>query len=182
MKPSWLFGIGATRTEKALTYAVAVMGVGYLFLLARVQDWSWWQYVIGGAVTLDLVGGVVANSLRSAKRFYHGPLRLSPTPLNRFLHNTIGFTAVHVQPIIIGLLFGGAWWWGLLWYAWALAGVILVTRMPPASSQPVALSVVVSGLLASFALPDPPAFEWLPAVLLLKLVLAHAVPPGPSRQ
>lgn len=183
MKPSWFFGIGATTREKALACVMGSIGVGFLCWQARDLGWAWWQYVIGGLVAFDLVGGVIANGLRSTKRFYQGPLVFRPTRLNRLLHNPIGLTAVHVQPIVIGLLFGSAWrgalWgtlWGLLWYAWALGGVVLVRWSPRSLARPVALFVVVSGTFAALALAAPPAFEWLPTILLLKLVLAHAVP------
>lgn len=159
MKQGWLFGIGATPAEKALAYALGAAGVGLVVWQARDLDWTWWQYAVGGLVAFDLAGGVIANARRSK--------------LNR---HPIGFTAAHVQPVLIGLLFGAAWW-GLLWYAWALVGVLLVSAVPRSVARPVAFLVVVLGTFVGIALTAPPAFEWLPTILLLKLVLAHAVPP-----
>ncbi|GAA1527640.1 hypothetical protein GCM10009678_06670 [Actinomadura kijaniata] len=178
-RPSWFFGTGTTAAEYALPCAAAVAGIAGLLASARGLDWEWWRHLVAIALVVDLAGGVVANGLDAAKRFYHGPLPLPPTRLNRFLHDPVGFTAVHLQPIVAGLVFGGPWWWGPLWYAWALAGVVLVVRAPSYLARPVALLVVLAGVMASTSLPDPAGFGWLPAVLLLKLVLAHAVPEQP---
>jgi hypothetical protein len=178
-KPSWFFGTGTTAAERALASLAGVIGVAILFWNTSPLDWPWWKYVIGAALVFDLAGGVVANGLNAAKRFYHGPLPLRPTAINRLLHNEIGFAAVHVQPIVIGLVFGGPWWWGPLWYAWALVGVVLVARIRLYLARPVGLFVVLAGVMVSPSLPDPAGFAWLPAVLLLKLALAHAVPEEP---
>ncbi|MER7039256.1 hypothetical protein ACIOHB_05640 [Streptomyces microflavus] len=42
--------------------------------------------------------------------------------------------------------------------------------------RPVALGCVVTGIMVAAYVDSPPGLEWLPAVLLLKLVLAHGVP------
>ncbi|WP_139140920.1 hypothetical protein [Streptomyces oceani] len=138
--------------------------------------------MLGLALVWDLAGGVVANSLDSAKRFYHRPLPAPSGALARCLHHPVGFAAAHVQPILVGLLFGGPWWWGLVWYAAALAGVLAVTgvrrlpEVPDRLQRPLAMGLVGTGVLAAPLLSAPEGFGWLPAVLLLKLVGAHAVP------
>ncbi|MGI5171602.1 hypothetical protein ACQEU3_45385 [Spirillospora sp. CA-253888] len=185
-KPSWFFGTGTTPAERALPFAAAGIGLAVLAWTTRDLSWPWWRHLVAVVLVVDLAGGVVANGLNAAKRFYHGPLPLPPTRLNRLLHDEIGFAAVHLQPVVIGLLFGGPWWWGPLWYAWALTGVVLVARVSVYLARPVGLLVVLAGVLVSPSLATPEGFAWLPAVLLLKLVLAHAVPeepygrPGPS--
>ena len=64
-------GTGATRSEKALTYAACALGAGAFALagLLRVWDWPWWVYAACGVVALDVVGGTVANATNSCKRF-----------------------------------------------------------------------------------------------------------------
>ncbi|MEV0697054.1 hypothetical protein AB0I53_03915 [Saccharopolyspora sp. NPDC050389] len=178
-KPSWFFGTGATTAERTLAHLAAAAGIAVLLWTARDLPWPWWKYLVGAVLVYDLAGGVVANGLNAAKRFYHGPLPLPPTRLNRLLHNEIGFAAVHLQPILIGVLFGGPRWWGPLWYAWALAGVVLVARAQLYLARPLGLFVVLIGVMIAPTLPSPEGFAWLPAVLLLKLVLAHAVPEEP---
>jgi hypothetical protein len=178
-KPSWFLGSGTTPAERAIAYSAGVFGVALLLWIVRDLGWPWWKYLIGAAVAYDIAGGVVANGLNAVKRFYHGPLPLPPTRLNRLLHDDIGFAACHVQPILVGLVFGGPWWWGPLWYAWALAGVVAVARAPVYLARPAGLFAVLGGVLISPSLSHPEGFAWLPVALLLKLVVAHAVPEEP---
>ncbi|GAB2592671.1 hypothetical protein GCM10027168_27080 [Streptomyces capparidis] len=178
-RPSWFFGTGATRSERALACLAGLLGVAAVAVASRDLPWPWWMRLLAAVLVFDLAGGVVANGLDAAKRFHHGPLPLPPTAVNRFLHHGVGFAAVHVQPMVIGLVFGGPWWWGPLWYGWALAGVLLVRRTRPYLTRPVGLLVVLAGVLVAPSLPAPAGFAWMPAVLLLKLVLAHAVPERP---
>lgn len=178
-RPDWLFGPGATGSEKALAYATAALGCVAFALGGRDLAWAWWQWLVGLALVWDLVGGVVANGLASAGRFYHSPLPGPAGPAARFLHHPVGFTAAHLQPLVAGLVFpGGSWWWGVLWYGWALVGAALVYPAPERTRRPAALAVVGLGVMVAPAVPAPPGLAWLPAVLLLKLVLAHGVPGG----
>ncbi|MEV7230696.1 hypothetical protein AB0M79_27280 [Polymorphospora sp. NPDC051019] len=178
----WLFGPGATRAEQVFAWLAAAAGLAAVGVAALDLDWSWWQVLVAAVLVVDLAGGVVANGLDSAKRFYHGPPPAHLRATGRFLHHPVGFAAVHVQPIAIGLLFaGGVWWWGTLWWAVALAGTVLVNRLPAHLARPAALLVVTGTVFAAPAVPGPDGFWWLPAVLTLKLVLAHAVPEGPRR-
>ncbi|MFW6691602.1 hypothetical protein [Streptomyces sp. MAR4 CNX-425] len=176
---SWFYGLGSTGAERRTANLAGLFGVVALLTTAGDPAWPWWKYAIGAVVAFDLAGGVVANGLDAAKRFYHGPLPLPPTRLNRFLHHEVGFAAVHLQPVVVGLVFGGPWWWGPLWYAWALAGVVAVSRSPRRLARPVGLFAVLTGLMLAPALDGPAGFAWLPAVLLVKLALAHAVPEEP---
>lgn len=177
-KPSWAFGAGATRVEKGLAYAVSVFGICALVIGGHGLGWSWWQWLIGALLVHDLAGGVVANGLDTAKLFYHSPLTFTDSMCARFIHHPVGFTAIHFQPVLIALVIpGGDWWWGLLWYAWALIGAITVERVTEERlKRPVALAVVVTGIMVATYVDSPPGLDWLPAVLLLKLVLAHGVP------
>lgn len=179
MKPSWFFGIDPTPGERALAHLAGAFGVAAALAIGLDANWTWWRLLVAAVIAYDLAGGVVAGGLDSAKRFYHGPLPVRPTRLNRFLHDEIGFAAVHVQPVVVGLLFGAAWWWGPLWYAWALAGVVLVARAPRRLARPVALLAVLTGAMLAPSIPAPDGLAWLPVVLLVKLVVAHAVPERP---
>jgi hypothetical protein len=176
-RPDWLFGDGATRTEKGLAYTVAAVGCAAFVAGGQGLGWSWWQWAVGVALVWDLVGGVVANGLDSAKRFYHSPLPGPAGPGARLMHHPVGFTATHLQPVLAGLVFpGGPWWWGLLWYGWALLGAVVVHRLSRRLQRPAAFAVVAAGVMVAPLVTAPPGMAWLPAVLLLKLVLAHAVP------
>ncbi|MFI6053188.1 hypothetical protein ACIBCO_24285 [Streptomyces violascens] len=175
----WLFGTGATSTEKLLAHATATLGALAVTVANRHAGWAWWQWLLGLSLVWDLVGGVVANGLDTAKSFYHSPLPADTPRSIRFVHHPVGFTGLHIQPILVGFLFpGGTWWWGVLWYGLALAGAVAVEAAPERLQRPIALATVAAGAMISPLLPGPGGLSWLPVVLLLKLVLAHGVPEG----
>ncbi|MFD9634856.1 hypothetical protein [Streptomyces violascens] len=66
----------------------------------------------------------------------------------------------------------------MLWYGWALAGVVAVAAAPERLRRPIALAVVVVGATTSPVLSGPYGLGWLLVVLPLKLVLAHGVSEG----
>lgn len=170
-----LFGDGATRIEKLLPTLVGLAGVALLWWYVASTpglDWTWWRDLVAAILVFDLVGGVVANGLNSAKRFQHAEQIAVPRPAAAFVRNHVLFAAVHVQPILAALLFPGASiWWGVLWYAIALGAVVLVLRLPLYLRRPVALAFVALAPMAATVLVGPPGFAWLPAVLMAKLVL-----------
>lgn len=176
-KPSWFFGTGATATEKALVYLASAVGCLAFAVADRNRSWSWWQWTFGLLLVWDVLGGVVAGGLDPVKRFYHSPLTFSVGPVRRFLHHPVGFAAGHVHPLVVAIAFPGAsWWWGPLWYLWCLVGVACVEYPSPRIQLPVALTVVSCGVVLAPMTHSPPGLSWFPAIMLLKLVLAHAVP------
>ncbi|GAA2775198.1 hypothetical protein [Saccharopolyspora taberi] len=178
-RSSLVFGTDSTVAERVLVFVAAATGLAIWIPTALGEPWPWWLWLVGAVVVFDLTGGVVSLGLDAAKRFHRTPPPEPRTRIQRLLHDKVGFAAVHVQPIAVGLLFGGPWWWGLLWYGWALAGVLLVGRVPAHLARPVGLLVLLAGLMTAPAVPAPAGFGWLPAVLLLKLVVGHAVPEQP---
>lgn len=169
-----LYGDGATRAERLLPQVAGVVAVAVVAAQA-VGDglgWSWWQHLLAALLVFDLVGGVVAMSLSSAKRFHHAP-RLAVERRSAVLtRNAWLFTALHVQPVVIGLAFpGGTWHWGLTWYAASLLGLFAVTRVPLHLSRPVAMLVVALTAVLTPVLEHPDGFAWVPVVLVAKLVL-----------
>ncbi len=106
-KPSWAFGAGATRAEKGLAYAVSLFGICALVVGGHGLGWTWWQWLIGALLVHDLAGGVVANGLDTAKLFYHSPLTFTDSVFARFVHHPVGFTAIHLQPVLIALAIPG---------------------------------------------------------------------------
>lgn len=183
----WLHGIGSSRTDKlvvrlAVAVALAVLALGWLLDADGMRSsWVGWRLALAIVLVVDVVGGIVANATDAAKRLYHGPLPAGANTFQRLVHHHVGFTALHLHPIVVGLAFPGeAWWWGTLWYAWALVGVLAVRRSAPVHARPIAFAVVALGVVAAPMIPAPAGFAWFPAALLLKLVLAHAVDEAPA--
>jgi len=59
-------------------------------------------------VVYDLVGGVVANGLNSAKRFQHADRIPVPRRAAALVRNHVLFATIHVQPILVAKLVLGA--------------------------------------------------------------------------
>lgn len=171
---SSVYGDGATRAERLLPQVGGLLAVAVVATHAVLSDlgWAWWQHLLAVVLTFDLAGGVVALSLNSAKRFHHAEHLTVPRRTANLPRNAVLFTAVHGQPVLIGLVFPGApWWWGLPWYAGCLAGVLLLTRVPLHLARPVAMLLLVLTALLSPLLEHPAGFAWLPVILVAKLVL-----------
>lgn len=183
--PPSLFGAGALPTERGLALGTAVVGTGVVLVHAYVSSpgWAAWQYVVAAIIALDLLGGVVANGLNSAKRDHFAPTVEPGTSIGgRLVRRPVAFAAVHVQPVVVGVVFPGAGpWWGAGWYLAILGAVVVVHRAPLYLQRPVALALCVGVVLASFLTEAPAGFAWLPAIMVLKLPLAHAVQEEPYR-
>src|SRR5690606_33023534 len=83
--------------------------------------------------------------------------------LLRLVRRPVAFTALHVQPIAVALLFPGAsWWWGVAWYTVVLVAVVVVRRVPVALARPVALAAAAAVTLAAPLVAAPVGFAWLP--------------------
>jgi hypothetical protein len=93
----WFFGLTGT----------AILG---WMAWSRSLPWVWWQYLIFALIALDVLGGVVANSLNTCKRFYHSPVKPEETGSAARSKNHVIFTAYHIHPVIAGLLFGSMNW------------------------------------------------------------------------
>ena len=184
-KPDVMFGTGATAVEQALVWFFGLTGTAILGLVAwtRSIPWTWWQYVIAGLIAVDVLGGVVANSLNSCKRFYHAPLHPEERGTTAFAKNHIGFTALHIHPILAGLFFGSIdLAYGLIWYTALLLSTIAVLKFPLYLRRPAALGIIMTAVLINIYIIRPvPGFEWLVPALFLKIVYGHIVREEPYR-
>jgi hypothetical protein len=182
--PDWLLGTGATAPERAVVWSATGAAVIALAAVAMAQDvpWAWWQWLVVLALTIDVAGGVAANALGTAKRFYHSPPPPGLRPLPRLLRHHVGFAAVHVHPFVVAALLADATLvWGTAWYLVSLGGTIMVVTAPLYLRRALAAGLVTTALVAA-PLVDPPAgLAWLGPVLVLKLVAAHAVREEPYR-
>lgn len=178
---NWLFGRDATRGERVLVFAVATAAVALVLSTAHGKlDWHPWQQAIVALLTIDIAGGVSANMLGSAKLQYHGDTHDNRRTV-RLLRRSDVFAAAHVQPFVLALAGLGAWTWAALWYAIALAGTIVVTQLPLHLRRPAAGGIVALAIIYGADQTAPPGLTWFGPLMVLKLVLAHAVPEEPYR-
>jgi hypothetical protein len=184
-KADAIFGAGATRAERGLANGVGLVGAVVIVVAAWVSgaDWNVWLFLVAAVLAFDVVGGVVANGLNAAKRDHFGPPSATAKTIGgRLVRHPIAFTALHVHPIVVGLLYPPhLWWWGIPWYLAILAGTVAVRFAPLYLQRPVALGLCALVALVSSLTPAPDLWGWLPVMLALKLVLAHAVQEEPYR-
>jgi hypothetical protein len=183
-EPEPLWGTGATGAEKALVWIAALLTlawIGYFYLTGWV-DWTWWQYLVAALLALDVGGGVVANSLNACKRFYHAPLQEGERGAVRLAKNHLLFSAFHVHTLLVSLLYGGGWGYGLFWYAMLLVGTLVVLKAPLYLRRPVAMLIVLPAVMINFyGVEAVTGFEWLVPALFLKIIYGHLVREEPYR-
>ncbi len=184
-KPDFLFGTGATPAERAFGYAGALVGAG-LFInlfLVHALPWSGWQYLVAGLIASDLFGGIVTNSLNSTKRLYHSPILPQDPGYAGFFKNHLAFTALHVYPLLIALLYAPHnYIYGVFWYAYLLLAAIIILNVPLYLRRPAAFLAISLALVVNiyFVLPAP-GFEWLAPALMIKILYGALMREEPYR-
>lgn len=184
-KPDGFFGTGATQAEQNLVWLFGILSTALLgwFWWHNAMDWSWWQYAIALLLALDVLGGVVANSLNSCKRFYHSPIQLEETGFTALAKNHFVFTLLHIHPILIRLVFGNLnLTYGIIWYAVMLIASAAVQRLPLYLQRPTAMGIIMLAILVNYyVIPPVAGFEWFIPALFLKIVYGHIVQEEPYR-
>ena len=183
-KPDFLAGTGATRAERALAWAAGLLGAGLYayFFLKGSYAWAWWQYALAAILAFDVAGGVVANSLNSCKRFYHTPPLPDEPRAAFFFKNHLFFTALHLHPLVIALVFDGWLAFGLFWYAALLVAARIVLKTPLYLQRPTAFLLILLALLINaYGIAPVPGFEWFIPALFLKIIYGHLVREEPYR-
>ena len=178
-------GTGATAVEKFLAYGTGFFAFLFYSALYLFGDLNWmlWQYLLAIFLAYDVMGGVVANSLNSCKRFYHTPAKPNENWLVRFLKNPHLFSAIHIHTLLVGLLFAQFdWFYGLFWYLLLLIATEILLLLPLYLHRPVAMLFILGALLVNIYLIVPvPGFEWLAPALFIKIVYGHVVREEPYR-
>lgn len=170
---TWLLGKDPTPQETwvaLVTAMVAGLAAGILQLRAGTGPVF---TIVAGMMAFDLAGGCAVNASGAGKRWYHRPRARRSGP--------IWFAALHVHPFLLFLVPDGiSWWKCLAIYALGVGGTLTVVIAPRYLKLPLAMGIVASASIVATGLAIPPPWIWLPSVLLLKLVVAHAVPPDPN--
>lgn len=183
-QPDWLFGTGATRSERSLVWLTVLAGLAAVVAVARVtgSDWAWWQWALVVVLVLDVVGGVAANSLGSAKRLYAQEPASADPLRRRFALNHVLFAAAHVHLFVVVAAFDlGRWTWAAYWYAVCVVGVAMVRACPVYLQRPVSAGALTAALVVGSVIEGPVGLTWLGPVLMVKLAVAHSVTEAPFR-
>lgn len=184
-KPDLVAGTEATFMEKLLAWTGGLIGVGITLFFYWKNEFTWanWQYIIVAIIAYDVVGGAIANSLNSCKRFYHSSLQTFEPSYVKLAKNYLLFSSVHVHTLLISLIFSSAGlFYGWFWYLLLQASVLAVIKVPLYLQRPVSMLIIAAALLInSYVIISPVGFEWLVPLLFIKIVYGHTVPEEPYR-
>lgn len=181
-KFSFTTGFGATKAERAIANYAALIAPIILYLFVW-QDlgWSVLQVVVASALALDMVGGVLTNSLGSMKRFLHSDQPLEVNWLGKLVRSRFVFPAIHFQLFAVPLCFDVDWSYGFFWYGVMMASIAVLNFVPLYLQRSIALLFVMLSIMAAQVLPAPIGLEWLAPIFIIKLVLSHGVREEPYR-
>jgi len=184
-KADFLLGTGATHAEQVLGWVASLIGAslyGYLYL-THTLNWTWWQYILAGFLSFDVIGGIVANSLNSCKRFYHTAAKPDEPRFTAFFKNHLVFSALHIHTLLIAFLFSVAnYFYGIFWYVFLIIGTVAIMNAPLYLKRPVAfLAISLALLLNIYVIFPVQGFEWLAPALMIKILYGHLVREEPYR-
>ncbi len=181
-KFSFTTGFGATKAESAIAnYAALVAPIILYFFAWQDLNWSVLQIVVASALALDMVGGVLTNSLGSMKRFLHSDQALDVNWLGKLVRSRFVFPAIHFQLFAVPLCFDVAWSYAFFWYGIMMASIVALHLVPLYLQRSIALLFVMLSIMAAQVLPAPVGLEWLAPIFIIKLVLSHGVREEPYR-
>ncbi len=175
-------GFGATKAESMIAnYAAFIAPVFLYFFAWQALEWSWLQVIVASVLTLDMIGGVLSNSLGSMKRFLHTDQSLELSWMGKLVGSKFLFPAIHFQLFAVPLCFDITWSYAFFWYAAMMGSIVLLHFLPMYLHRPAALLVVMLSIILATLVPAPLGLEWLAPIFMIKLVLSHGVREEPYR-
>ncbi|MEB3034185.1 hypothetical protein [[Mycobacterium] nativiensis] len=181
----WLrtfFGPSRTPAETILGLlggaAVIAMLVTYIRHAGGWHDWSALQIVIVAVTGLDLVGGVFTISATTASCWYHRP---GPAAQRFRMTFVISHAVLYLVPVTA--VFGLGWTWMLANAGLLLGAAALIEGAPVDLKRMVALALTLIAALANrIWLPIPSALQWLPLLLMVKVLVCFLLPALSGRE
>ena len=176
-------GYQPTKAERIIAnYPALLVPILLYFLAWQDLGWSAVQIAVASFLALDMIGGVLTNSLGSMKRFLHTDQQLPLNWLGKLVGSKFVFPAIHFQIFAAPLCFDVAWSYGFFWYGLMMASILLIHKLPLYLHRPVALLIVMLSIIVSqVAFVAPAGLEWLAPIYMIKLVLSHGVREEPYR-
>lgn len=166
-----LIGPDASPAELLLGWGTAAgAALAQLWWALTFGAWTPIQVAVAVLFAFDVGGGVVVNSTRSGRRWWH---RESLGSSRKF-----AFYAAHLHPFVL------AWLWPEYTYSQAaglylsmlLSAGVVTLWAPRYLMRPIAYGLTAVGLvLAATILRAPIGLVWLPLLYYVKLLCAHAV-------
>ncbi len=169
-------GPGATKAEIAMQFSLAAL-FGVLILAqayCRNLGWTWWQYLIGFLIAIDMAGGVLTNATSSAKRWYHRE--------GQGFKQHLGVVLLHLLQIVImsWVFMGFDWIFIVSAYAYLVIAALILLFTRHYLQRPVAFFLVVVGFVFGlYVLQPAEGIEWFAPVLYLKILASHLLKEEP---
>ncbi|MCG1008846.1 hypothetical protein J4760_02130 [Salinicoccus sp. ID82-1] len=165
-----LFGRRTTKAELAIVLASCIL-LSSILLFHTFDEWSElavWKMILLVILTLDITGGVVANVTKGTNEYYQG------SPEARLV-----FLTIHVQPLILGWIFGNFSLCAIIWI-FTISVAWIITRIEKRDLQRTAgMASALLGLGILTLLSDTHfILNGLLALYVLKLVFSFAVDHG----
>lgn len=164
-----LVGPEATRDERGLVVAYALLLTIGLLLYVQIQSLGWRlvQHVVVALFALDIAGGIVANTTVSGVLWWHRP---SQGPWDH-----LRFVSVHVHSFVLAAIFESvSWGESALIYGFLVTSACAILLSPPRLHRPIALLLVSAGVLTGVTLVSVgPELEWFVPFLYIKLIGGH---------
>ncbi|ELZ97047.1 hypothetical protein C440_04698 [Haloferax mucosum ATCC BAA-1512] len=164
-----LVGPTASGVEQLLVLASGVVFTGFVFGYAETQalDWSIIQQLLVAFLTLDIAGGIVANTTASGVDWWHRP--------SQRRRDHFAFVAFHIYPFALAWVFETvSWVEGALVYGYILGSAAVILLGPRSLRRPVGMVFTAGGvLLALVVVSYGPGLEWFVPFLALKLLGGH---------
>lgn len=174
LRGSWdrLVGPDTARAENWLILGFAFVFSGAVFVYTQVAElgWSPLQIAIVLLFSLDIAGGVIANTTVAGSRWWHRPSQ------SRRRH--LRFIALHVHPFILAAIFPVLTWAeATIAYGFLLSSAVIVLAVSKRLRRPIAMGLFAIGLLlALYVVTLPHGLEWFLPLFYLKLLPGHLVP------
>ncbi|GIQ69125.1 hypothetical protein DUZ99_10300 [Xylanibacillus composti] len=164
-----LFGLRIPLLELVLILLFCA-GMSAVLLGWTYPEWrvlAGWKIVLLVALTIDITGGVIANFACSTNDYYRSRAR------TRLL-----FIAVHIQPILLALLFGEGYWASILVWGYTGGAALLVNALFGFPSQRMiaailAISGIVLLLFSAGHIPSVLLALW--SLFMFKVIFSFAV-------
>lgn len=160
-------GESPTKKDQVLVFSIAilVMGVIGYFNYEQLSAMPLWKPVLFLLMILDIVSGAVANFTKSTQLYY------------RNNNKRVTFLLIHFIHIGLLVLAVGHIWYCLAVLAFTLAGALIVNFTKSLKQQEITAAVVVNlGIILFYVVfPAPQILNWLPGILLMKLVFGFAI-------
>ncbi|WP_409344574.1 hypothetical protein [Paenibacillus sp. MBLB4367] len=158
--PSFFHEVFGEKQTAAELFFIIVFGVGMsgLMLACTYPEWgglAWWKIGCLALLALDINGGVVANVTLSTNNYYKASSRA------RLL-----FIAIHVQPVLLSLIFGESLLLCLLVWGYTIGSALVVNALIRYPAQrTVAAVLAAAGFGGLLMLPGD-----MPKILIVTLL------------